>query len=186
MSDAHSHAEEHAHDGPHEGPIKTPKQLVWAVVASFVVPIIVIIMLTQFVATGEKQAAGTDALEAEAVAQRIHPVSSVEVKDASDVATLKTGEQVFQAVCTACHTSGAAGAPKVGDAAAWGPRIKTGYEALLNSALKGKGAMSAQGGGDYADVEIGRAVVYMANQGGAKFDEPKAPAAAASAASAAN
>src|SRR5262245_59771704 len=81
MSDAHRHAEEHVHDGPHEGPIKTPKQLVWAVVASFVVPIIVIIMLTQFVAVGEKEAAGTSALEAEAVAKRIHPVSAVEVKD---------------------------------------------------------------------------------------------------------
>jgi hypothetical protein len=46
-------------------------------------------------------------------------------------------------------------------------------------ALKGKNAMAAQGGGDFNDVEIGRAVVYMANKGGAKFDEPKAPAAAA-------
>ena len=82
-----------------------------------------------------------------------------------------------------CHTSGAAGAPKVGDAAAWAPRIKTGYDALLNSALKGKGAMGAQGGGDYSDLEIGRAVVYMANKGGAKFAEPAAPAAPAAAAS---
>ena len=48
-----------------------------------------------------------------------------------------------------------------------------GYEALLTSALKGKGAMGAQGGGDFDDVEIGRAVVYMANEGGAKFSEPK-------------
>jgi hypothetical protein len=66
--------------------------------------------------------------------------------------------------------------------------VKTGYEALLTSALKGKGAMGAQGGGDFSDLEIGRAVVYMANQGGAKFAEPAAPAAsgAASAASAAN
>ena len=55
---------------------------------------------------------------------------------------------------------------------------------MLTSALKGKGAMGAQGGGDFSDVEIGRAVVYMANQSGGKLDEPKAPA-AASAASAA-
>ena len=55
---------------------------------------------------------------------------------------------------------------------------------LLNSALKGKGAMAAQGGGEFSDFEIGRAVVFMANKGGAKFDEPKPPAAAASAASA--
>jgi cytochrome c5 len=73
-----------------------------------------------------------------------------------------------------------AGAPKFGDAGAWGPRITAGYEALLNSALKGKGAMAAQGGGDFSDTEIGRAVVYMANKGGAKFEEPKAPQAAAS------
>jgi cytochrome c5 len=108
-------------------------------------------------------------------------VGRIELRDASDVTTLKTGEQVYQAVCTACHGVGAAGAPKTGDAAAWAPRIKTGYDALLNSALKGKGAMGAQGGGDYSDLEIGRAVVYLANQSGGKLEEPKAPAAAASA-----
>jgi cytochrome c5 len=111
-------------------------------------------------------------------------VGSVEIRDANGPAVLRAGEQVFTAQCGACHTAGAAGAPKLGDAAAWGARIKTGYDSLLNSALKGKGAMGAQGGGDFSDVEIGRAVVYMANKGGAKFDEPKAPAAAASAASA--
>ncbi len=63
-----------------------------------------------------------------------------------------------------------------------GPRIKTGLETLVNSALKGKGNMGPQGGGDFSDFEIARAVVYMANNGGAKFDEPKMPAPAASAA----
>ena len=47
----------------------------------------------------------------------------------------------------------------------------------MTSALKGKGAMGAQGGGDFNDIEIARAVVYMANNAGGKFDEPKAPAA---------
>jgi cytochrome c5 len=79
-----------------------------------------------------------------------------------------------------------AGAPKTGDEAAWAPRIKTGLDALVQSALKGKGAMAAQGGGEFSDFEIRRAVVYLANKGGAKFDEPKPPAAAASAASAPN
>ena len=177
MSDSHDHA---AHDA-HEGPIKTPRQLIWTVFFSFVVPVVIIILLVNYVAMGDKPAAGTAALEAEAVAKRIAPVARVEIKDASDTASLKSGEQVFQAVCTACHTAGAAGAPKVGDAAAWAPRIKTGYEALLNSALKGKGAMGAQGGGDYSDLEIARAVVYMANKGGAKFAEPAVPAASAAA-----
>jgi len=172
MSDA-------AHEENHEGPIKTPKQLITAVVASFVVPIVAIIMLANFVNFGDRVGAGSDSMSADAVGKRLQPVGSIEIKDMSNPGVLKTGEQVFQAQCSACHTSGAAGAPKVGDGAAWGPRIKTGYDALLNSALKGKNAMAAQGGGDFNDVEIGRAVVYMANKGGAKFDEPKAPAAAA-------
>jgi cytochrome c5 len=178
MSDAPSHDE---HDGPHEGPIKTPKQLIVAVVLSFVVPIIGIVMLVSYVSENHRPAAGSDGLGQEAVARRIQPVGQVVVKDLSDAGALKTGEQVFGAVCTACHTAGVAGAPKIGDAEAWAPRIKTGYEALLSSALKGKNAMGAQGGGDYSDVEIGRAVVYMANKGGAKFDEPKVGAATAAA-----
>jgi hypothetical protein len=75
-------------------------------------------------------------------------VGSIVLRDASAPVVLKTGEQVYQAQCAACHATGAAGAPKLGDAAAWGPRIPTGYDALLNSALKGKGAMGAQGGGE--------------------------------------
>lgn len=173
---------EHDHAEGHEGPIKSPKQLIWVVVLSFVVPVIVIIMLANYVSSAPKPGAGSDVLQAEAVAARIQPVGTIELKDASNPAAMKTGEQVYQAQCAACHTSGAAGAPKLGDAAAWGPRLKTGFEALLTSALKGKGAMGPQGGGDHSDFEIARAVVYMANQGGAKFDEPKAPAPAASAA----
>ena len=175
MSDSHE-----AHDA-HEGPIKTPKQLIWAVIASFVIPIVVIILLTNYVAMGDKTGAGSKGMSAEAVAKRIAPVGRVEVKDASDVSALKTGEQVYQAACAACHGSGAAGAPKLADTGAWAARIKTGYDTLLNSALKGKGAMGAQGGGDYSDVEIGRTVVYMANQAGAKFAEPAVPAAAGAA-----
>ncbi len=180
MSDAHSEQ-----DAPHEGPIKTPKQLVAAVFFAFVVPVIVIIMLATFVSNDTRPAAGSNLMSREAIAERIQAVGRVEVKDASDTATLKTGEQVFAAQCTACHTAGVAGAPKLGDADAWAPRIKTGYAALLTSSLKGKGAMVPQGGGDFSEVEIGRAVVYMANKGGARFDEPKAPAAVASAPAAA-
>jgi cytochrome c5 len=163
-----------------------PKQLIWTVVASFVVPIAIIVLLVNFVASGDKAGAGSEAMSEEAIAHRIQPVGVVMLKDASAVVALRTGEQVYAAQCTACHAAGLAGAPKSGDEAAWAPRIKTGYDALLNSALKGKGAMAAQGGGEFSDFEIGRAVVYMANKAGGKFDEPKAPAAAASAASAPN
>lgn len=177
-----SASHDHDHDDAHTGPIKTPKQLAWAVLFAFVVPVVVIILLANYVTTAAKPAAGTSAFDAQAVAERIAPVAHVAVKDANDAAAMKTGEQVYQAQCSACHASGAAGAPKLGDAAAWGPRIKTGLDALVTSALKGKGNMGPQGGGDFSDFEISRAVVYMANNGGAKFDEPKMPAPAASAA----
>jgi cytochrome c5 len=178
MSDA-QHTE---HEANHEGPIRTPKQLIIAVVASFVVPVVVIIMLANFVDFGGKTGAGSDSMTAESVAKRIQPVGSIVLKDASAPVVLKTGQEVYALQCSACHTAGAAGAPKSGDADAWAPRIKTGYEALLNSALKGKGAMGAQGGGEISDLEIGRAVVYMANKSGGKFDEPAVPAAAAASA----
>ena len=181
MSDAHS---QHDPDGPHEGPIKTPKQLILAVLYAFVVPVVVIVLLVMYVTGNGRPAAGSSGLTPEAIALRIQPVGRVVVRDASDLASVRTGEQVFAAQCTACHTAGLVGSPKFGDAEAWAPRIKTGYEALLHSALAGKGQMGAQGGGDYSDFEVGRAVVYMANKGGAKFDEPKAPAAAASGAAA--
>jgi cytochrome c5 len=177
MTDAH---EPNEIDGPHEGPIKTPKQLILAVFYAFVVPIFGIVLLVMFVTTDQRPSAGSDALTPKAVAERIQPVGHVEIKDSSDAASMKSGEQVFAAQCTACHTAGALGAPKFGDAAAWAPRIKTGYEALLHSALGGKNQMPAQGGGDFSDFEIGRAVVYMANKAGATFAEPAAPAAAAS------
>ena len=172
MSDT---SQANAHEEDHTGPVKNPKQLLLAVFFSFVVPVFAIIGLVYFVTSDKKPAAGAVNME-KSVAARIQKIGAVEIRDANR--QLKGGEEVFKAQCTACHTSGAAGAPKIGDAAAWAPRIKTGYEALLNSALKGKGAMGAQGGGDLEPLEIGRAVVYLTNASGGKLEEPKAAAAA--------
>lgn len=172
MSDTHDQ---------HQSPIKSPQQLIWVVIASFVLPVVIIMLLVNFVASGVKPGAGSEGLGALAVEQRIQPVGRVELRDASS-AQVRTGEQVYNGQCGACHATGAANAPKLGDEAAWAPRIKTGYDALLTSALKGKGAMAAQGGGEFSDYEIGRAVVFMANKAGGKLDEPMAPAGAASAA----
>ena len=159
----------------HTGPIKTPAQLLWTSFFAFVAPIFIIIGLVYYVVSANKPAAGAVDVE-QTTAQRIQRVGTVEVRDANR--PLASGEAVYTAQCVACHAAGLAGAPKFGDAAAWGPRIATGYEALLTSALKGKGAMGAQGGGDFSDVEIGRAVVHMANAAGGKFDVPNPPAAA--------
>lgn len=172
----------------HTGPIKTPGQLLLAVFFSFVIPVFAIIGLVAYV-VAENKPAGS--LEAEShalggrtaqdlergVSERIRKVGMVEIRDANR--PLKSGEEVFTAQCTACHTPGAAGAPKVGDAAAWGARIRSGFDALVQSALKGKGAMPAQAGGDFDDIEIARAVAYLANTAGATFAEPQRRAAAA-------
>ena len=163
-----------AHEEAHTGPIKTPQQLLAAVFFSFVIPIFGIIGLVYFVASGNKPSSGANS-SVEAVAKRIQKVGVVEIRDANRA--LKSGEEVYKAQCLACHAAGVAGSPKFGDTGAWAPRIATGFTSLWNSALKGKGAMGAQGGGDYDDVEIGRAVVYMTAAAGGKFAEPAAPAA---------
>ncbi len=169
MSD-NSHDQHEAHTGP----VKNPKQMLLLSLASFIIPVFIIIGLVFYVTSANKEAPGASDAE-RAVAQRIQKIGAVEVRDANR--PLKAGEEVYKAQCSACHATGAAGAPKFGDAGAWGARIKQGFDTLVNSALKGKGAMGAQAGGDFNDTEIARAVAYMANNGGGKFEEPKAPAA---------
>ena len=178
----HNTPHEEDHEIAHTGPIKTPQQLLAAVFFSFVVPIFAIIGLVYYVTSQNVPAAGA-VDSGQALAKRIQKVGVVEIRDANR--PLKSGEEVYKAQCVACHAAGAAGAPKFGDEAAWAPRLKTGFEALWNSSLKGKGAMGAQGGGDFQDVEIGRAVVYLTNAAGGKFPEPAAHAAGASAPAAA-
>lgn len=159
----------------HDTPIKTPRQLITVVALSFVVPVIIIVLLVKFVGAGPRTGAGSGAMSAEAIDARIRPVAGFELFDANAPRVMKTGAQVYQGQCAACHAAGVAGAPKAGDAAAWADRIKTGYEALLNSVIKGKGAMAAQGGGAASDYELGRAVVYLINGAGGNFQEPPAP-----------
>jgi cytochrome c5 len=171
MSD-NSHDQHEAHTGP----VKTPKQMLLLSLASFIIPVFIIIGLVFYVTSANKTAPGASDSE-KSVAQRIQKVGAVEIRDANR--PLKAGEEVYKAQCAACHAIGAAGAPKFADAGAWGARIKQGLETLVTSALKGKGAMGAQGGGDFNDIEIARAVVYLANNAGGKFEEPKAPAAEA-------
>jgi cytochrome c5 len=166
---------DHAHES-HTGPIKTPAQLLWTSFFSFVAPIFIIIGLVTYVTSGDKPAAGAVDTEL-ATAQRIQRVGSIELRDANR--PLQAGADVYKAQCAACHDAGLAGAPKFGDAGAWSARIAQGYDTLLNAALKGKGAMGAQAGGAFSDVEIGRAVVHLANASGGKFPEPQAAAAAA-------
>jgi cytochrome c5 len=76
-----------------------------------------------------------------------------------------SGKDVYNASCAACHASGLAGAAKLGDKAAWAPRIKAGIDVLYNSTLKGKGAMPAKGGNaSLSDADIKAAVDYVVSQ----------------------
>jgi cytochrome c5 len=164
-------------EAPHGAPIKTPGQLIAAVIAGFAVPIVIIILLAYYVDNTTRTGAGTDELSQ--VDERIAPIAQVSIRDANAPRVYKTGEQVYQAVCSACHASGAAGAPKFGNSGDWAPRIAQGYVTLWHTALTGKGAMPPRGGtspDDYSDYEIGLAVAYMANHGGANFQDPPKPA----------
>src|SRR5450759_1160171 len=169
---------ENEHDAGHESPIKTPKQLITVIALAFLVPILLFVLLSQFIANIRSVDMNSAAMSPDAVAKRLKPVGNLTFADAGGDAAKapKSGEEVYKSVCTACHSSGAAGAPKLGDKSDWAPRLKAGQKMLLNSALKGKGAMPPRGGADSSDLEVERAVVYMANQAGAKFKEPAAPA----------
>ncbi len=78
---------------------------------------------------------------------------------ASDVPA--TAEQAFAKVCSACHSTGVNGAPKMGDHAAWGPRIAQGKETLYRDAIAGKGSMPPKGGTTWPDATIKMTVDYM-------------------------
>ena len=117
---------------------------------------------------------GRPAVDDEAVAARIQPVAKIELAApaAAGVKASRSGEEIVKGACFACHGTGAAGAPKIGDKAAWAPRIAKGLDGLLKSATAGKNAMPPKGGSDASDLELARAIVTMANQSGASFKEP--------------
>jgi len=176
MSDAHNEE---------EAGIRTPKQLVAAVAAAFLIPIIGIVLLVQYVVIDPTKGAGSTAQTSESIVSRIRPIADRDfvLKDVNAPRILQTGTQVYTAACAACHAAGVAGSPKFGDTAAWSVRIAKGYDTLVKHAIGGIGSMPAKGGNaDLDDIEVARAVAYMGNQAGAKFKEPEAPVAPAAAA----
>ena len=103
-------------------------------------PIIIIGLLVEYASNGPKVGTGSDAQTPTAIEARIQPVADqgFTLKDASAPKQLQTGEQVYKVTCAACHGTGAAGAPKLGDAAAWSARIAAGYDTVLSHAIKGR------------------------------------------------
>lgn len=167
MSDIH---QANGHDA-HAAPSHSAYRKAFNLVVLLALPVVVVGSLVLYLKAQDRPPAAS--MSEEAVMARLQKVGHLQLGELSR--ELKTGEQVYVAQCTTCHAAGLVGAPKFGDASAWAPRVKNGYDALLTSALKGKGNMAAQGGAAFSDYEVGRAVVYMSNAGGAKFGEPKAP-----------
>lgn len=166
----------------HSSFIKTPRQLIVVLLLSFLVPIIGIVLLVQLVLT--RPSADPAALTPEAVAARVKPVGRIEFGDPSAAGprAQKSGDEVYKAVCMTCHQAGVANAPKLGDKVEWKKLLATGQAQLTRSATAGVRAMPPRGGNpDLSDLEVARAVTYMANQSGGKFKEPAAPKEAATA-----
>lgn len=104
----------------------------------------------------------------EDIAMRIKPVISLDDMRANSMLASAAGDsadkspaELYQGACLACHTTGAAGAPKIGDAAVWSERASKGLDALVGSAVNGIGAMPARGGSQYSDDQIRAAVEYI-------------------------
>src|SRR5262252_2661931 len=108
----------------HSSFIKTPQQLVVVILLAFIVPIFGIILIVQLVIG--TPSADPNAMTPEAVAARLQPVGKVEVSAPASAPGARGGEEIYKSVCTACHQTGVAGAPKLGDKAAWAPRLKDG------------------------------------------------------------
>jgi cytochrome c5 len=128
-------------------------QIVFLVIAGFLL----------LVAIGAGFSKTTPAGEDASADERIAPVATVEMGQAVAAnAGKRSGEELFTAACAACHSSGAMGAPKAHDKAAWSARLGGNLKALVASAIKGKGAMPPKGGaGDATDEEITKAVEFM-------------------------
>ena len=136
------------------------KSIMWATIIIAVVLVALIYPLTSK-NPGSAADAGKGNDEAEV---RIQPVAKFELAKAAPASDgkPKDGATVYTSVCAACHATGAAGAPKAGDKAAWGPRIGQGKETLYKSALGGKNAMPPKGGAaDLSDAEIKAAVDHL-------------------------
>lgn len=171
----------------------TTREVLVSVALGLVAPLIAIVLILFLINSIQREQVDVDSPEAaeRAVLKNIAPVAKLEALDANAPKVEKSGEEVFNEVCTSCHTPGALGAPKLNSKGDWAGRLGQGFDKLTANAINGIRAMPPRGGNpDLSDLEIARTVAYMANSAGAKFKAPEpaaaAPATAAAAAPAAN
>jgi len=162
------------HIEQHDSLIKTPKQLVIVMVLAFVVPVALISLLASVIVGSGHYGKDDPRMSDEAVAKRLQPVGTVVISEPGSSSGEKSGKQVYETVCAACHATGVLKAPKFGDKSAWAKLIAEGQETLTANAIKGVRQMPPRGGNpDLSDVEFARAVVYMANAAGADWKAPE-------------
>jgi cytochrome c5 len=161
-----------------------PQEVIISVVAGLLAPLLAIFLVVQLVLgiqDSHKPDVSSEASQ-KATLARIKPFAQLAAVDANAPKVEKSGQEVYDAVCTSCHAAGALGAPKFNNKGDWGPRIGQGYDTLIKHAIEGIRQMPPRGGdGDLSDVEVARAVAYMANSAGASFKAPEATPAAAAA-----
>lgn len=106
----------------------------------------------------------------EKAAENLKPIGVSSTSDAPVAAAstaARSDKEVYVAVCQACHATGVANSPKLGDKAAWEPRVATGLDALMTTAINGKGAMPARGGNPtVTDKELKATIIYMLKESG--------------------
>jgi cytochrome c5 len=169
------------HIREHPSPIKNWKQLLVVAVLAFTVPVFLIVAVIQIITGGLNVDATSSAMSEADIAARLKPVgevrfaaagaavepaaataAAVQPAAAAPAATAKSGAEVFQLACAACHAAGIAGAPKAGDPAAWKPRIAQGVPTLYTHALNGIRMMPARGGNPaLSDAQVKAAVDYL-------------------------
>jgi cytochrome c5 len=163
---------EEIHVESHESLIKTPKQLVMVVFLAFAVPIVLIVLISQYVTGGLDVDPSNPQMSEDAVAKRIKPVGDVVLGEAppppaapaagAKPAGPADGKGVYDKACNACHGAGLMNSPKAGDKGAWGPRVAQGKPTLYEHAIKGIRMMPAKGGNAaLSDDEVKAAVDYM-------------------------
>ncbi len=133
--------------------------MMWATIGVAVVLIAIIYPLTnRTFNSAADSATGNDESDV-----RIQPVAKFELAKAEAPAASgpRDGATIYNTVCGACHNTGAAGAPKIDDKAAWAPRVAQGKAALITSVTNGKGAMPPKGGATLSDDEIKGVVDYV-------------------------
>ncbi len=162
----------------------TPQEVIIALLAGLFAPLLAIFLIVQLVLgiQEDQQPDTTSEAAQKATLARIKPFAQLAALDANAPRVEKSGQEVYDAVCASCHSSGALGAPRFDNRGDWGGRLGQGYDTLVKHAIEGIRQMPPRGGdGDLSDVEMARAVAYLANSGGAKFKapEPAAPAAVA-------